>query len=188
MLACDRRWQPRGGLIDVQIQLHSSHCKTRNADRLAIDQGLSCTAPQLSSGQLSLEASHHPCVRTSTSHTAEIWLRSPENLLSWRPDTPRTKDDLIVYIHGRPLGQHRLTVGLWKINIKFDIANIKILNMHLTIVNIIKSLVKGGFLTEPPKEDANEDHAYVKGDIENRGPCPGLNALANMGYLYRTSY
>jgi hypothetical protein len=28
------------------------------------------------------------------------------------------------------------------------------------------------------------DHVYVRGNIANRGPCPGLNALANQGYLY----
>ena len=56
--------------------------------------------------------------------------------------------------------------------------------MHLTIVNVIKSLFKGDFLKDPPKNTDNEDHTYIKGDIENRGPCPGLNALANMGYLY----
>lgn len=28
------------------------------------------------------------------------------------------------------------------------------------------------------------DHVYVRGNIVNRGPCPGLNALANQGYLY----
>jgi len=29
------------------------------------------------------------------------------------------------------------------------------------------------------------DHVYVRGNIANRGPCPGLNALANQGYLPR---
>jgi len=28
------------------------------------------------------------------------------------------------------------------------------------------------------------DHAYVKGHTTHRGPCPGLNALANHGFLY----
>lgn len=30
-----------------------------------------------------------------------------------------------------------------------------------------------------------EDHAYVRLDIIDRAPCPGLNALANQGYLPR---
>lgn len=55
--------------------------------------------------------------------------------------------------------------------------------MHLTIWNIIKSLLKGGYAKENPKEAEDDDHTYIKGDVENRGPCPGLNALANMGYL-----
>ena len=53
--------------------------------------------------------------------------------------------------------------------------------MHLPILNIFKSLFNRGYLKEPPKD--GDDHKYIKGDVENRGPCPGLNALANMGYL-----
>ncbi|KAK3322711.1 Chloroperoxidase [Apodospora peruviana] len=30
-----------------------------------------------------------------------------------------------------------------------------------------------------------EDHAYIRGSITDRGPCPGLNSLANQGYLPR---
>ncbi|KAG9725068.1 Cloroperoxidase, partial [Aureobasidium melanogenum] len=29
------------------------------------------------------------------------------------------------------------------------------------------------------------DHYYTRGEITDRGPCPGLNALANQGYLPR---
>ena len=29
-----------------------------------------------------------------------------------------------------------------------------------------------------------DEHAYVRGHIDDRGPCPGLNALANQGFLY----
>ncbi|CAC9892842.1 unnamed protein product [Aureobasidium pullulans] len=28
------------------------------------------------------------------------------------------------------------------------------------------------------------DHYYTRGNIADRGPCPGLNALANQGYLF----
>ncbi len=28
-----------------------------------------------------------------------------------------------------------------------------------------------------------KDHSYLRGDIPHRGPCPGLNSLANQGYL-----
>ena len=57
--------------------------------------------------------------------------------------------------------------------------------MQLTIFNIIKIFVTGGFQKSQNEslKDAEEDHAYIRGDVENRGPCPGLNALANQGYL-----
>ena len=54
--------------------------------------------------------------------------------------------------------------------------------MQITIFNIIKSFFSGGYKPLPPAK--SDDHAYIKGDIETRGPCPGLNALANQGYLY----
>lgn len=31
---------------------------------------------------------------------------------------------------------------------------------------------------------SSDDHAYVRGSIESRGPCPGLNSLANQGWMY----
>lgn len=34
---------------------------------------------------------------------------------------------------------------------------------------------------EKPQDD---NHAYIRGLPDSRGPCPGLNALANMGYLF----
>ena len=57
--------------------------------------------------------------------------------------------------------------------------------MHLTIWNVIKSFLKGGYVKGDPKNVDDDDHSYIKGDVEDRGPCPGLNALANMGYLPR---
>lgn len=54
--------------------------------------------------------------------------------------------------------------------------------MHLTIRNIIKSWMTGGYDKHPHGPD-HDDHTYIRGDIEQRGPCPGLNALANQGYL-----
>ena len=53
--------------------------------------------------------------------------------------------------------------------------------MHLSIFNIFKSLFNRGYLKEQAKY--HSDHTYIKGPVEARGPCPGLNALANMGYL-----
>ncbi|KAL8947243.1 MAG: hypothetical protein Q9222_006457 [Ikaeria aurantiellina] len=58
--------------------------------------------------------------------------------------------------------------------------------MQLTIANILKTLFAGGFQTNSPAKILDdEDHVYIRGDVENRGPCPGLNALANQGYLPR---
>ncbi|THV85047.1 Cloroperoxidase [Aureobasidium pullulans] len=50
-----------------------------------------------------------------------------------------------------------------------------------------------GFLTfDVSRRDVNGlinskggDYYYTRGNIANRGPCPGLNALANQGYLPR---
>ena len=61
--------------------------------------------------------------------------------------------------------------------------------MHLTITNIIKTFLTRGFSQGFQAQPADrEDHAYIRGEIENRGPCPGLNALANQGYLYLPSF
>lgn len=56
--------------------------------------------------------------------------------------------------------------------------------MHLSLINIVKTWFTGGHLNKSEVEiHDDEDHKYVRGDIENRGPCPALNALANQGYL-----
>ncbi|EPS41146.1 hypothetical protein H072_4943 [Dactylellina haptotyla CBS 200.50] len=59
--------------------------------------------------------------------------------------------------------------------------------MYITVTNIVKSAMTFG-LPKPAKsggEEGEEDHAYIKGDISIRSPCPGLNALANQGYIPR---
>jgi hypothetical protein len=33
------------------------------------------------------------------------------------------------------------------------------------------------------KKITQEDHSYVRLNAADRAPCPGLNALANQGYL-----
>ncbi|PMD29921.1 Cloroperoxidase [Hyaloscypha variabilis F] len=55
--------------------------------------------------------------------------------------------------------------------------------MHLTLTNTIRGLFTFG----SPKKPESTDHSYeyIRGPIEERGPCPGLNALANQGYLPR---
>lgn len=56
--------------------------------------------------------------------------------------------------------------------------------MYLTITNIIRNFLGGGFQNQPQvKIHDDENHTYIRGESENRGPCPGLNALANQGYL-----
>ncbi|PFH61403.1 hypothetical protein XA68_17455 [Ophiocordyceps unilateralis] len=34
-------------------------------------------------------------------------------------------------------------------------------------------------------QPAGQEHGYIRGRVEDRGPCPALNALANHGYLPR---
>jgi hypothetical protein len=54
--------------------------------------------------------------------------------------------------------------------------------------------VKGLFTSKSKKAEQlaidgeSEEHAYVRGDITGRGPCPALNSLANQGYLYVQSF
>ncbi|KAK4163945.1 Chloroperoxidase [Cladorrhinum sp. PSN259] len=59
--------------------------------------------------------------------------------------------------------------------------------MYFTMFNAFKSLLN--FDTKEREIEAakirNEDHSYVRLNIADRAPCPGLNALANQGYLPR---
>jgi Peroxidase, family 2 len=58
--------------------------------------------------------------------------------------------------------------------------------MYLSATNIVKSFFSSGYLEKgkkPTDPQTAVDHTYIRGDIANRGPCPGLNALANQGYL-----
>jgi hypothetical protein len=57
--------------------------------------------------------------------------------------------------------------------------------VHATTFSFLKSIVSFGS-RERNQEIAKiqqEDHTYARGNIENRCPCPGLNSLANQGYL-----
>jgi len=59
--------------------------------------------------------------------------------------------------------------------------------MYLGIFSALKGLLtfgsqkQKGEITISP----SDDHSYIRGNIADRGPCPGLNALANQGYLPR---
>ncbi|KAK7985612.1 Cloroperoxidase [Apiospora saccharicola] len=59
--------------------------------------------------------------------------------------------------------------------------------MYFTVFNAIKSIFN--FDTKERDEErrriAKGDHSYQRLDITLRAPCPGLNALANQGYLPR---
>jgi hypothetical protein len=60
--------------------------------------------------------------------------------------------------------------------------------MYLNILSILKGLFafwSHGLnqQTRAITDNQPEDHSYIRGNIFDRGPCPGLNALANQGYL-----
>ncbi|KAI4095174.1 MAG: hypothetical protein LQ339_007334 [Xanthoria mediterranea] len=58
--------------------------------------------------------------------------------------------------------------------------------MHLTLTNILRNLFTSGIQEVPPaKSLEEEDHRYIRGEVASRSPCPGLNALANQGFLPR---
>jgi hypothetical protein len=55
----------------------------------------------------------------------------------------------------------------------------------LSLTSIVKTFFTGGYADKKDKAGLiySQDHTYIKGDPEHRGPCPGLNALANQGWL-----
>jgi hypothetical protein len=57
--------------------------------------------------------------------------------------------------------------------------------MYFTFFGLLKAIFS--FRTKERDEEARkickEDHTYIRLDIAYRAPCPGLNALANQGYL-----
>ncbi|KAH8888020.1 Cloroperoxidase [Thozetella sp. PMI_491] len=59
--------------------------------------------------------------------------------------------------------------------------------MYFTLWGAVRSLLN--FNTKEREQEAErvrgEDHSYIRLSIEDRAPCPGLNALANQGYLPR---
>jgi hypothetical protein len=59
--------------------------------------------------------------------------------------------------------------------------------MYTTVFDSIASLFKFGSSErdEEIRKIQKEDHSYIRLDIADRAPCPGLNALANQGYLPR---
>ncbi|KAK6000392.1 hypothetical protein QM012_003638 [Aureobasidium pullulans] len=60
--------------------------------------------------------------------------------------------------------------------------------MFLQLTDLAKGLLSGGVSAGDTNGLTNSkggDHYYTRGNITERGPCPGLNALANQGYLPR---
>ncbi|KAG9525022.1 Cloroperoxidase, partial [Aureobasidium melanogenum] len=60
--------------------------------------------------------------------------------------------------------------------------------MYLGPTDLAKGLLSGGVSAGDNNALTNSkggDHYYTRGEITDRGPCPGLNALANQGYLPR---
>lgn len=58
--------------------------------------------------------------------------------------------------------------------------------MYLGIISSLRSILTFNARQQRPdvKDLLDGDHSYLRGNIATRGPCPGLNALANQGYLY----
>lgn len=58
--------------------------------------------------------------------------------------------------------------------------------MYASLTNLSKKAIGRGYTTkdQDPLHAPDAEHVYIRGDITNRSPCPGLNALANQGYLW----
>jgi hypothetical protein len=55
--------------------------------------------------------------------------------------------------------------------------------MYLGLIGLIKGLFAPSTCSKDTLSDGKCDHYYLRGNIQDRGPCPALNALANQGYL-----
>lgn len=57
--------------------------------------------------------------------------------------------------------------------------------MFFTIFGALKSLVHFDSKEREAERQKirKEDHSYMRLNIVDRAPCPGLNSLANQGYL-----
>lgn len=59
--------------------------------------------------------------------------------------------------------------------------------MYLGLTDLIKGLVTFDVSAKNKAVLTNSkggDHYYARGNITNRGPCPGVNALSNSGFLF----
>lgn len=55
--------------------------------------------------------------------------------------------------------------------------------MHVGLIDLIKGLFARRETNQQALSDGKSDNYYFRGNIQDRGPCPALNALANQGYL-----
>lgn len=55
--------------------------------------------------------------------------------------------------------------------------------MHLGVFDLVKGLFRPVVGDTETLSDGKSNHYYARGRIQDRGPCPALNALANQGYL-----
>jgi hypothetical protein len=58
--------------------------------------------------------------------------------------------------------------------------------MYLGLTDLTKGLLTSNVSAENKNVLTNSkggDHYYVRGNITDRGPCPGLNSLSNSGFL-----
>jgi hypothetical protein len=55
--------------------------------------------------------------------------------------------------------------------------------MHLGLIDLIKGFFTGREANPQALSDGKSDNHYLRGNIQDRGPCPALNSLANQGYL-----
>jgi len=56
--------------------------------------------------------------------------------------------------------------------------------MYLSATEIVKNVFTSNSQELSHAEFLEQDdHQYIRGNAEDRGPCPGLNALCNQNYL-----
>jgi hypothetical protein len=55
--------------------------------------------------------------------------------------------------------------------------------MHVGLIDLIKGFFARSEANQQTLSDGKSDNYYFRGNIQDRGPCPALNALANQGYL-----
>ena len=55
--------------------------------------------------------------------------------------------------------------------------------MHLGLFDLIKGLFARSEGDKQALSDGKSENYYFRGNMQDRGPCPALNALANQGYL-----